>query len=117
MSIELAIDNGAGTGQACPFVTFSYQATPPEQPTEAGCQNQRWFRGDNGARSVGNCTVYRNAKLDRAELNIQVFAEDFTMLASVRGLLSARQLRDLAARLLRAADNLDAEPATPKGAA
>lgn len=113
MSIQLAIDNAASTDLGLPAATFHYQATPPECPTDFGCRNQRWFRGDNGARSVAGCTVYRCATEGRAELQIELFAPDFTRLASVKSLLTATQLRDLAARLLRAADNLDAEPATP----
>lgn len=116
MTIHLAIDNDndASTDRDWPDATFHYQATPPECPSDWGCRNQRWFRGDNGVRSMAGCTVYRCATEDRAELQIELFSPDFTRLASVKSLLTAPQLRDLAARLLRAADNLDAEPAPCK---
>lgn len=84
--------------------TFSYEATPPE--TAGAGASQRYF-----ARDIGGVSVMRFDGEDRAKVGLRFYGSGHECCADVDVRLEPRQLRALAAALLRAADDIKAEAA------
>lgn len=98
------------TQPAQPPRQFTYLPTPPRAPAQPGCSYQRWFPGDDGSPYVGQLVeVYRDASRNAAEVRIAYHGANHSVQADAA--LSAADLRELAARLLRAADDIEAHPA------
>ena len=94
---------------------FAYEPKAPRVPTLAGCDYQRWFDGDQLGSVEWGVTVLRDASANVCALSLYVNSAGVTVNAGLK--LAPEQLRGLAARLLRAADDIEAFPASEGGAA
>ena len=93
---------------------FAYDDVPPVTPDGPEHRHHRWFRGDGSAPTFN---VYRNSGKNYAELTMGS-SDAAACTAWVTCKVGTTALRDLAARLLRAADHIDANPApTEQGGA
>ena len=99
MSTQTPQDHGQ------PHKLFAYADKPPRIPNVPGCSGQRWFDGDLG----GGWTVLRHDHRDVCNVGLAIDSAGVCAVAEAK--LTPAQLRDLAARLLRAADDIDAHPA------
>ena len=87
--------------------TFTYADEAPRIPKKTEHTKQRWFEGDE---SEAIFDVYRNGDKNFAEVSTANFGESVVKV-QVRAQTGPAGLRDLAARLLRAADHIEAHPA------
>ena len=94
---------------------FAYEPKAPRVPTMDGCGYQRWFDCDRRCSVEGCITVLRDASANVCAVTLYVDSEGVSVRAGVK--LTPAQLRALAARLLRAADDIEAFPASEGGAA
>ena len=93
---------------------FAYDDVPPVTPDGPEHRHHRWFRGEGSAPTFN---VYRNSGKNYAELTMGG-GDAAVCTAWVTCRVDTTALRDLAARLLRAADHIDANPApTEQGGA
>ena len=87
---------------------FVYEPRAPRVPAVKHCQYQRWYEGKDGAPYVADAAdVFRDATRDQAELRINNGFSGVRVMAAVA--LTVPQLRDLAERLLNAADDIEAD--------
>lgn len=94
---------------------FAYEPKAPRVPALAGCGYQRWFDSDRRC-SVEECiTVLRDASANVCAVSLCADSAGITVHAGLK--LAPEQLRGLAARLLRAADDIENLPACAGGAA
>lgn len=94
---------------------FAYEPKPPRVPGVEGCGYQRWFDSDRRCSVEGSITVLRDAGANVCAVSLYVDSVGVSVHAGVK--LTPAQLRALAARLLRAADDIEAFPARAKGGA
>ena len=93
---------------------FAYDDVPPVTPDGPENRHHRWFCGE---RSAPTFNVYRNSEKNYARLTM-ASGDAAVCTAWVTCKVGTTALRDLAARLLRAADHIDANPApTEQGGA
>lgn len=111
MSIELATDMAEGPDQQVYARNFFYAGEGPRVATDARYANQRWFDGEDRGMD-GAVQVYRDAKKSKGELGITFSSGGLHGRAGVD--LTPAEMRSVAARLLRAADDIEAHPATPE---
>ena len=103
MSTHQTIDSGQ------PHKLFAYADKPPRIPDVPECSGQRWFNGDVRSDLEGGWTVLRHDHRDVCNVGLDVDSAGVCVGAAAK--LTPAQLRDLAARLLRAADDIEAHPA------
>ena len=94
---------------------FAYEPTPPRVPGVEGCGYQRWFDDDRRTSVEGHIEVWRSDAYNVCAVSLSVDSVGVSVNAGVK--LAPAQLRALAARLLRAADDIEAFPAWAKGGA
>ena len=103
MSTQTPQDHGQ------PHKLFAYADKPPRIPNVPSCSGQRWFNGDMRGDLGGGWTVLRHDDRDVCIVGLAIDSAGVCVGAEAK--LTPAQLRDLAARLLRAADDIDAHPA------
>ena len=94
---------------------FAYEPTPPRVPGVEGCGYQRWFDDDRRTSVEGHIYVWRSDADNVCAVSLSVDSVGVSVNAGVK--LTPAQLRALAARLLRAVDDIEAFPARAKGGA
>lgn len=94
---------------------FVYEPKAPRVPDVEGCGYQRWFDDDRHAIVEGHIDVLRSDADNVCAVSLYVDSVGVSVSAGVK--LTPAQLRALAARLLRAVDDIEAFPAQPKGGA
>ncbi len=93
---------------------FAYDDVPPVTPDGPDKRHHHWFCGEG---PVATFNVYRNSGKNYAELTMGS-SDAAACTAWVTCKVGTTALRGLAARLLRAADHIDANPApTEQGGA
>ena len=108
-------ERAESTTTAHPHRLFSYEPKAPRVPSVEGCGYQRWFDDDRRTSMEGHIDVWRSDADNVCALSLYVYSVGVSVNAGVK--LTPAQLRALAARLLRAADDIEAFPARAKGGA
>ena len=94
---------------------FAYEPKALRAPGLEGCGYQRWFDDDRLTIVGGHIDVLRRDTDNVCAVSLSVDSVGVSVNAGVK--LTPAQLRALAARLLRAADDIEAFPARSKGGA
>ena len=108
-------ERAESTTTAHPHRLFAYEPKAPRVPGVEGCGYQRWFDDDRRTSVGGHIYVWRSDADNVCAVTLSVYSVGVSVNAGVK--LTPAQLRALAARLLRAADDIEAFPARAKGGA
>lgn len=102
-------ERAESTTTAHPHRLFAYEPKAPRVPGVEGCGYQRWFDDDRRTSVGGHIYVWRSDADNVCAVSLSVDSVGVSVNAGVK--LTPAQLRALAARLLRAADDIEAHPA------
>ena len=108
-------ERAESTTTAHPHQLFAYEPKAPRVPDVEGCGYQRWFDDDRRTSVEGHINVLRRDADNVCAVSLYVDSVGVSVHAGVK--LTPAQLRALAARLLRAVDDIEAFPARAKGGA
>ena len=102
-------EHAESTTAAHPHRLFAYEPKAPRVPGVEGCGYQRWFDDDRRTSVGGHIYVWRSDADNVCAVSLSVDSVGVSVNAGVK--LTPAQLRALATRLLRAADDIEAHPA------